>query len=78
MKRILPLMAAGNWLNSYAKTDNISLALQGMSRRTKFVSGIENGGTDLKIHYQDLEEDFRKFFPELMAFSQSFLAKNSV
>jgi acyl carrier protein phosphodiesterase len=78
MKRILPLMAAGNWLNSYAKTENISLALQGMSRRTKFISGIENGGTDLKIHYTELEEDFRNFFPELMAFSRSFLAKEKV
>lgn len=75
MKRILPMMAAGNWLASYAETENIGLALQGMSHRTKFISGIENGGADLKIHYQDLENDFRKFFPELMIFSSSFLSK---
>jgi acyl carrier protein phosphodiesterase len=75
MKRILPLMAAGNWLASYAKIENVGLALQGMSRRTKFVSGIENGASDLKIHYQELSVDFDNFFPELMAFSKSFLNK---
>jgi acyl carrier protein phosphodiesterase len=73
MKRILPLMAAGNWLASYVEIENISRALQGMSHRTKFISGIENGGSDLKIHYQELGEDFRIFFPELIAFSNSFL-----
>jgi len=75
MKRILPLMAAGNWLASYAKIENVGIALQGMSRRTKFVSGIENGASDLKIHYQELSVDFDNFFPELMAFSKSFLNK---
>jgi len=70
MKRILPIMAAGNWLASYAEVDNISLALTGMSRRTKFNSGIENGGKELKLHYVDLRNDFQKFFPELVDFSK--------
>ncbi len=69
MKRILPIMAAGNWLASYAEVSNISLALKGMSRRTKFDSGIENGGEELKLHYDDLKNDFQKFFPELIDFS---------
>jgi len=73
MKRILPLMEAGNWLASYVEIENISRALQGMSHRTKFISGIENGGADLKIHYQELDKDFNKFFPELITFSKSFL-----
>ena len=73
MKKILPMMAAGNWLASYAKAENIGLALQGMSRRTKFDSGIENGLDELQIHYAELEGDFRQFFPELVSDSFDFL-----
>jgi len=71
MKRILPIMAAGNWLASYAEISNISLALKGMSRRTKFDSGMEHAGEELKLHYDDLKNDFSDFFPELIDFSRS-------
>jgi len=46
-----------------------------MARRTKFVSGIENGGANLKIHYRELGKDFGFFFPHLITFAQSFLHK---
>ena len=75
MKRILPAMAIGNWLASYADVDNVGLALQGMSRRTSFDSGIENAKYQLIEHYDDLKSDFDAFFPELIAYAQSFLEK---
>ena len=70
MKRTLPFMAAGNWLASYAETENISLALKGMSRRTKFNSGMENAGEELKVHYDDFKGDFAEFFPEIIKFTK--------
>lgn len=70
MKRILPIMAAGNWLASYAEISNIGMALKGMSRRTTFDSGMENAGEELRIHYHDLKKDFSAFFPELIGFSK--------
>ncbi len=73
MKRILPFMAAGNWLASYAEIDNIALALKGMSRRTKFNSGMENAGKELKLYYHDLKGDFLVFFPEVVEFSRNQL-----
>jgi len=73
MKKILPAMAAGNWLASYEKIDNIGLALMGMARRTKFETGFENGANDLKLHYIELFDDFNNFFPELISFSKDCL-----
>ena len=70
MKKILPAMAIGNWLASYADVDNIGLALQGMSRRTTFDSGIENGKVQLIEHYDALKSDFEAFFPELINFAK--------
>lgn len=72
MKRILPMMAAGNWLAAYADPKNIGLALQGMSHRTKFDSGIENGLEELEKHYQVLQNDFETFFPDAIRFSKAF------
>lgn len=70
MKRILPAMAMSNWLASYAQVDNIGLALMGMSRRTTFDSGIENGKEELLLHYDSLKNDFDTFFPDLVQFSK--------
>lgn len=71
MKRILPAMAIGNWLASYADVDNIGMALRGMSTRTNFDSGIENGRDELIKFYDDLRKDFQIFFPELIHFTKS-------
>lgn len=71
MKKILPAMAVGNWLASYADVDNVGLALQGMSRRTTFDSGIENGKEQLIEHYDALKSDFEDFFPQIIEFVKS-------
>ncbi len=76
VKRILPMMAVGNWLASYAETKNISLALQGISRRTNFNSGIEKAGTDLIENYDLFKDEFMLFFPDVIQFSRSFLEKH--
>lgn len=75
MKKILPAMAAGNWLASYESIENIGLALMGMSRRTKFETGFENGANDLRLHYNELFKDFQLFFPELISFSKEYFLK---
>ncbi len=71
MKRLLPIMAAGNWLASNAEAENVGLALKGMSRRTTFDSGIENGMEELKLHYDELKYDFSEYFPKLIDFSKN-------
>lgn len=73
MKRILPAMAAGNWLASYADVDNIGLALRGMSMRTKFDSGMENGRDELIEFYNEIRKDFEIFFPQLIDFSNQVI-----
>lgn len=75
LKRILPWMAAGNWLLSYREIDNIGLALKGISTRIKVNSGIENGGRELKLYYQEFHQDFMMFFPDLIHESRGFLEK---
>lgn len=73
LRRILPWMAAGNWLVSYGEVDNIGLALKGLTTRIKVDSGIENGATELRLYYDDFKQDFEAFFPEMIVYAKEAL-----
>ena len=68
-QKLIPIMIEGNWLLSYATIDGIQLVLNGMNRRTKGVSKMDEATKELKEYYQDFETDFTEFFEELIAFS---------
>jgi acyl carrier protein phosphodiesterase len=64
----LPYMIQGNWLYNYSNLEGIENVLKGMSRRAKFVSHMENSINELRKDYLLYEEEFKSFFPELIAF----------
>jgi acyl carrier protein phosphodiesterase len=68
IKRILPFMLASNWLYSYKDLTMMERYFSGMSRRTKFYSGMEGAVDDLRAHYVFFQEDFESFFPDLITF----------
>jgi len=63
---MLPYMVKSNWLLNYGTIEGIDRSLKGLSKRTNFRSGMENACQDLLNHYSELEDDFRKFFPEII------------
>lgn len=67
-KNVLPYMVSSNWLVNYADLDHMEKYFIGMSQRTPFKSGIENAVEDLKLNYEAFEDEFRTFFPELLAY----------
>lgn len=69
MKFLLPNMIAYNWLESYVFTNGIAQVLKGMNDRTKGLSKMNLAIEDLNLHYQNFEEDFTSFFPELIKFT---------
>ncbi|EDP70130.1 tRNA modification GTPase TrmE [Flavobacteriales bacterium ALC-1] len=68
-KKMTPIMIEGNWLLSYATIDGIQLVLDGMNRRTKGRSKMNEATKELKENYNAFEKDFTQFFNELIAFS---------
>ncbi len=73
-KVVLPRMVAGNWLVHYGTTNGISQVMQGVSKRAKFSNNLENATEDLVENYDDLENDFKAFFPEIEKHATSHLA----
>ena len=73
IQKMMPYMIADNWLLSYASLEGISKVLNGMNRRTKNVSGMNEAINDLEIFYNEFENEFTHFFDELIQFSKQKL-----
>jgi acyl carrier protein phosphodiesterase len=70
LQRIMPLMFR-DWLPSYRDTAGIAAVLHRISHfRLKRANRLGEGAEALRNHYGELQGDFRKFFPELVAFSE--------
>ncbi len=70
IRKMMPFMIADNWLLSYASIDGISRVLDGMNRRTKNRSGMDEAVNELEEFYTDFEKEFTSFFDELIEFSK--------
>jgi acyl carrier protein phosphodiesterase len=68
-KSMTPIMIEGNWLLSYATIEGIQLVLNGMNRRTKGRSKMNEATKELQDHYIGFETDFATFFEDLRTFS---------
>jgi len=73
IKALMPYMVSNNWLVSYASIEGISKILDGMNRRTKNLSKMNQAVSELQEFYQEFEDEFTLFFNELIAFSQDKL-----
>jgi acyl carrier protein phosphodiesterase len=74
-KYMLSYMVPQNWLYNYREVEGIERALKGLSRRTKFESGMENSPQYLVEHYADFEREFAQFFAELRLFVSTVTAR---
>ncbi|WP_282123495.1 acyl carrier protein phosphodiesterase [Algibacter mikhailovii] len=73
IQNMMPYMLAGNWLLSYASIEGIGEVLDGMNRRTKNRSSMNEAVEELKEFYTEFENEFTIFFEELMATSKEKL-----
>jgi len=70
IQHILPYMIEYNWLVAYASTEGIERVLYGMNKRTKGISKMDLAIEDLKLYYNELENDFTTFFKDLEQFTE--------
>ncbi len=72
-KRILPFMVIHNWLVGYSRFDDLQWVFNGMSRRSrKYNSGMETAVESLKRDYDNFQDDFRSFFPDMIKATEGF------
>lgn len=68
MRMFYDYVRTNNRIVGYNQLETITKVLNGMSRRTDFKSGMEHAVKDLRIHYNEIEQDFLAFFPEIQKF----------
>lgn len=73
IQKMMPYMIADNWLVSYASIEGITRALEGMNRRTKNRSSMNEAVNELETFYTAFENEFTLFFVELITFSKQKL-----
>ncbi len=75
----LPYMVQDDWLGSYKNIDTIGLALNAISKRlSRFEKAktIKDGLGDIKANYEEFEENFIEFFPDLISFVNDYRQSN--
>ena len=77
VKRMLPHMIKDNWLLHYAEIDGIARVLNGMTRRSRFDSKMDESVHELREFYNEFKAEFLLFFPELRAHASQFIGKNN-
>jgi acyl carrier protein phosphodiesterase len=74
LQRILPWMAADDWLGSYGEVEGINASLNGIARRFKRPDkalALRTAVEELERNYLAFERNFLEFFPTLRAFVAS-------
>jgi len=74
LQRLLPRMAADDWLASYTEIESVDAALHGIARRfQRFPRAVvlADGVQELLDNYAALERHFLGFFPELLDFVET-------
>lgn len=72
-QQLLPYMIAQNWLVSYATIEGIEIILSQMEKRIKNDSKLSLSVNELKLYYQEFEEEFTSFFAALRNYSDQKL-----
>ncbi len=77
VQQMLPYMIKGNWLLNYSRVEGIQRALTGMARRTRFDSKMDESINDLREFYDEFDNEFLSFFPDLQQHAATFLTQPS-
>jgi len=68
IKRWFPTFLENNWMMTYRTVDGIEMVLERMSANTSLPNHAGYAVDVLKEQYSVFEEDFREFFPLIVAF----------
>jgi acyl carrier protein phosphodiesterase len=72
LQRRLPGMIAGDWLTAYGTMKGLSFTFEKMQERAKFPANFTEAPQHLLMAYDQYNEEFNRFFPEVINFVNEF------
>ena len=73
--QMLPYMKEQNWLFHYKRREGIEKSFGGLARRAVYLSESAIAFSIFNNHYQELEDCYQLFFPELKIFSSQYVSQ---
>ncbi|TVO71952.1 acyl carrier protein phosphodiesterase [Sedimenticola selenatireducens] len=70
LKTLIPRIVDEDWLGSYHDLDLLGQVYQRMSARLQRTNPLGDAIVEVRRLYPQLSDDFKRFFPELVTFSQ--------
>jgi len=67
MQHVISRMTQDDWFKEYETIEGIGLALDNIAKRIRFSNNFEGSIEDIHRHYDELEEAFLNYFPQLIA-----------
>lgn len=77
LQHLAPRMIAGDWLRSYASLDGACAVFPRAARLLKRENCLAEAGPILRQHCDEWEDAFRRFFPDLVAYTLTVSAQLS-
>ncbi len=78
MKKFVPNFIRNDWLHSYYTIEGIQSVLIGMSKGTSLPAEYEFAIYILNKHYNEIKDDFLKYFPLLIEHVKKYLDETSM
>lgn len=75
LNRRFEMMYADDWLMKYAQLEGMRFTFQRMQYRVSKPELMEDAVESLQLHFNDLNEEFNRFFPDLQAYVKSHVSK---
>ena len=70
LQRVANSMIEFDWLGSYAHLESIDTALNRLSQRLRRGDALVGSAEELRQNYAEMENDFRRFLPDVVAFAR--------
>nr|WKN37484.1 ACP phosphodiesterase [Tunicatimonas sp. TK19036] len=72
-RQVLHYMSQHNWLVNYEQLEGIRRTLMGMEKRSQYPNQMGAAITDLTNHFEEFEQEFSLFFPDLQQHVENWL-----
>lgn len=70
LQRNLPMMIEDNWLYEYKNVNGLQRAIRSIQKRSSRPEWLNGALDSLLLHQPQLEEEFSRFFPQIIKFVQ--------
>lgn len=72
MQHVVTSMTKNDWFKEYETVEGVGLALDNIAKRIRFTNTFAGAADDIKRNYNELENVFLTFFPELVKHVNEF------